>query len=122
MNIERTKGVTPLGVEGERTVEWQVKLSHEPPKSWRDAFKNSDVRAEFTDPHDVVFRRNALLFKCREDQLSVWIECIDGWITHANRAEADAQEASTRRAAAQEAETRGRAQHLMELRDKYKDL
>jgi hypothetical protein len=122
MSIERTKGVTPLGVEGERTVEWQVKLSHEPPKSWRDAFKNSDVRAEFADPHDVVFRRNALLFKCREDQLGVWIECIDGWITHANRAEVEAKEASLRKAAAQEAETQNRAQHLTELRDKYKDL
>ncbi len=122
MNIERTKGVTPLGVEGERTVEWQVKLSAEPPKSWRDAFKNSDVRAEFADPHDVVFRRNALLFKCREDQLGVWIECIDGWITHANRAEVEAKEASLRKAAAQEVETQNRAQHLTELRDKYKDL
>ena len=122
MSIERTKGVTPLGVGGERTVEWQVKLSAEPPKSWRDAFKNSDVRAEFADPHDVVFRRNALLFKCREDQLGVWIECIDGWITHANRAEVEAKAASLRKAAAQEAETQNRAQHLTELRDKYKDL
>ncbi len=78
--------------------------------------------AEFADPHDVIFRRNALLFKCREDQLGVWIECIDGWITHANRAEVEAKEASLRKAAAQEAETQNRAQHLTELRDKYKDL
>jgi len=122
MTIERTKGVTPLGVEAERIVQWQVRLSHEPPKSWRDAFKNSDVRAEFADPHDVIFRRNALLFKCREDQLGVWIECLDGWIAHANRAELKAQEVSTLRAAAHEAETRDRAQHLTELKDKYRDL
>ena len=122
MNIERTKGVTPLGVEGERIVEWQVKLSHEPDKAWRDAFKNSDVRAEFTDPHDVVFRRNILLFKCREDQLGAWIKCIDGWIAHANRAELEAKEASTRKAAALEEETRGRERHLTELKDKYKDV
>lgn len=122
MSIERTKGVTPLGVAGERIVEWQVKLSQEPPKSWRDAFKKADARGEVADPHDVIFRRNALLFKCREDQLGVWIECIDGWIAHANRAEIEAHEASTRLAAAHEEETRGRAQHLTELKDKYKDL
>jgi hypothetical protein len=111
MSIARTKGITPVGVEGGQVVEWHVKLSHEPSKGWRDAFKSSEVRAEFADPHDVTFRRNTLLFKCR-----------DTWIAHANRAEVEAEEASSRRAAEHQEEARSRERHLAELRDKYKNV
>jgi GH35 family endo-1,4-beta-xylanase len=122
MSIERLKGVTPVGVTGEKVVEWLVKLSQEPTKGWRDAFKGAEVRAEFADPNNVTFRRNTLLFTCREEQLDTWVECLDSWIVHANRTEIQTREASARRTAEHEEEARGRERHLAELKDKYKNV
>jgi len=77
--IKRTAG--PQTANGRR---WEVELSGVPPREWLELFKASGEGTAKAVPKRVEFDRAAAIFKCQEEDVAHWIECLDKWIASTN--------------------------------------
>jgi hypothetical protein len=77
--IKRTTG--PQTANGRR---WEVELSGVPPREWLELFKASGEGTAKAVPKRVEFDRAAAIFKCPEEDVAHWIECLDKWIASTN--------------------------------------
>ena len=102
-------------------VTWRVPLSDPPSREWQLAFEAGESSTVGT-PKGVQFETAALTFRTGDDHVPAWVESIDGWITHANQAQATLDEERARTAARAQQRTDERRQSVSDANEKFKNL
>ena len=103
------------------SVMWRVPLSAAPSREWEQAFRTADESA-IASPKRVQFERMALTFRSDDADVPAWIEHIDRWIAHANRAQADIDDGHRREAEQIQQQAETRRQKASEANERYKHL
>ena len=104
------------------SVTWRVPLSAAPSIEWQRSFHAADETTPVAIAKNVQFEHIALTFRSGDDHVPVWIEYIDRWIAHANKAQADLDEGRRDQATRAQQQSDARRQKATENNEKFKNL
>jgi hypothetical protein len=103
-------------------VMWRVPLTAPPSREWQLAFQAGEASPTVGTPKGVRFEAAALTFRSDDDHVPAWVQSIDGWIVHANQAQASLEDERTRTAARTQERSDARRQSIAEANEKFKNL
>jgi hypothetical protein len=103
-------------------ITWRVPLDGVPSDAWQRTFEAGTASPSVGAPKGVKFEPTALTFRSDEGRVAAWVEAIDGWIAHANRAATDVAAARDRDATRAQERTEARRQEARDANEKFKNL
>jgi hypothetical protein len=103
-------------------VMWRVPLTEPPSIEWQQSFRGAGESTDVAIPRGVQFEHAALTFRSGDEHVPVWIEYIDKWIVHANKALADLADERRGEAARSQQQSDARRQKVREANEKFKNL
>ncbi|MEK7702277.1 MAG: hypothetical protein AAB418_09755 [candidate division NC10 bacterium] len=101
---------------------WTVPLSQPPSRDWSRLFSEPAETSVLCHPKRLGMMHQALVFKCEEAHLPVWIQHVDKWIAGANRALVEAEDAEKRRKAEQLKQEEEKKRRIDAVNEKYEKL
>ena len=101
---------------------WTVPLSLAPTREWSKLFSEPAETTVLCHPKKLGMMHQALVFKCEDANLPVWMQYIDKWIAGANAALVAAEEADKKRKAEQLKQEEEKQRRIQEVNEKYKSL
>ena len=101
---------------------WTVPLSLPPSREWSKLFSEPAETTVLCHPKKLGMMHQALVFKCEDANLPVWMQYIDKWIAGANAALVAAEEADKKRKAEQLKQEEEKQRRIQEVNEKYKSL
>ena len=101
---------------------WSVPLSLAPTREWSKVFSEPAETTVLCHPKKLGMMHQALVFKCEDANLPVWMQYIDKWIAGANAALVAAEEADKKRKAEQLKQEEEKQRRIQEVNEKYKSL
>src|SRR5574341_2537650 len=119
--IKRTGPARATDLKGDEFT-WAVPLNQAPTRDWTRLFSEPAETTVLCHPKKLGMMHQALVFKCEETHLSVWIQHIDTWIAAANGALAAAEEAEKKRKAEPLKQEEEKQRRIHTVNEKYKNL
>ena len=101
---------------------WSVPLSQPPSRDWTRLFSEPAETSVMCHPKRIGMMHQALVFKCEDANLPVWMQYIDKWIAGANAALVAAEEADKKRKAEQLKQEEEKQRRIQEANEKVKGL
>ncbi len=101
---------------------WTVPLTLAPTREWSKLFSEPAETTVLCHPKKLGMMHQALVFKCEDANLPVWMQYIDKWIAGANAALMEAEEQEKRRKAEQLKQEEEKQRRIQEVNEKYKSL
>ena len=101
---------------------WSVPLSLAPTREWSKVFSEPAETTVLCHPKKLGMMHQALVFKCEDANLPVWMQYIDKWIAGANAAIMAAEEQEKKRKADQLRQEEEKQRRIQEVNEKYKGL
>ena len=101
---------------------WSVPLSLAPTREWSKLFSEPAETTVLCQPKKLGMMHQALVFKCEDANLPVWMQYIDKWIAGANAALVEAEEQEKKRKAEQLRQEEEKQRRIQEVNEKYKSL
>ena len=119
--IKRSGPPKATDLKGEEFT-WTVPLSLAPTREWSKLFSEPAETTVLCHPKKLGMMHQALVFKCEDANLAVWIQYIDKWIAGANGALVAAEEQEKKRKAEQLRQEEEKQRRIQEVNEKYKSL
>jgi hypothetical protein len=101
---------------------WTVPLSEAPSREWSRLFSEPAETTVLCHPKKVGMMHQALVFKCEEAHLPVWIQHIDKWIVAANQALAEQEQREKQKKAEQLRQDEERKRRIDGANEKFRGL
>ena len=101
---------------------WTVPLSEPPTRDWSRLFSEPAETTVLCHPRKVGMMHQALVFKCEEANLPVWIQHIDKWIAGANQALSDHEQREKQKKTEQLRQDEERKRRIDSANEKFKRL
>ena len=101
---------------------WTVPLSEPPTREWSRLFSQPAETTVLCHPKKVGMMHQALVFKCEEANLPVWIQHIDKWIAGANQALADHEQREKQKKTEQLRQDEEKKRRIDSANEKFKRL
>jgi hypothetical protein len=101
---------------------WSVPLSMAPTREWSKVFSEPAETTVLCHPKKLGMMHQALVFKCEDANLPVWMQYIDKWIAGANAALVAAEAQEKKRKAEQLRQEEEKQRRIQEVNEKYKSL
>ena len=101
---------------------WTVPLSLAPTREWSKLFSEPAETTVLCHPKKLGMMHQALVFKCEDANLPVWMQYIDKWIAGANAALVAAEAQEKKRKAEQLRQEEEKQRRIQEVNEKYKGL
>ena len=101
---------------------WSVPLSLAPTREWSKVFSEPAETTVLCHPKKLGMMHQALVFKCEDANLPVWLQHIDKWIAGANAALVAAEAQEKKRKAEQLRQEEEKQRRIQEVNEKYKGL
>ena len=101
---------------------WTVPLSLAPTREWSKLFSEPAETTVLCHPKKLGMMHQALVFKCEDANLPVWMQYIDKWIAGTNAALVAAEEQDKKRKAEQLRQEEEKQRRIQEVNEKYKGL
>jgi len=101
---------------------WSVPLSLAPTREWSKVFSEPAETTVLCHPKKLGMMHQALVFKCEDANLPVWMQYIDKWIAGANAALVAAEAQEKKRKAEQLRQEEEKQRRIQEVNEKYKGL
>mgnify|MGYP001597699807 FL=1 len=101
---------------------WSVPLSLAPTREWSKVFSEPAETTVLCHPKKLGMMHQALVFKCEDANLPVWMQYIDKWIAGANAALVAAEAQEKKRKAEQLRQEEEKQRRIQEVNEKYKSL
>ena len=101
---------------------WSVPLSLAPTREWSKLFSEPAETTVLCQPKKLGMMHQALVFKCEDANLPVWMQYIDKWIAGANAALVAAEAQEKKRKAEQLRQEEEKQRRIQEVNEKYKGL
>ncbi len=119
--IQRAGPPKATDLKGEEFT-WTVPLSLAPTREWSKLFSEPAETTVLCHPKKLGMMHQALVFKCEDANLPMWMQYIDKWIAGANAALVAAEEAEKKRKAEQLRQEEEKQRRIQEVNEKYKSL
>lgn len=101
---------------------WTVPLSLAPTREWSKLFSEPAETTVLCQPKKLGMMHQALVFKCEDANLPVWLQHIDKWIAGANGALVAAEAQEKKRKTEQLKQEEEKQRRIQEVNEKYKSL